>query len=81
MLVCTYSTPTEVILVNVPTGVKRTWSRLVNGESGIASTVDLGPEFAALPSQVAGLVPQGSKETGGWKAEEWCSATVGLPRI
>lgn len=56
-------------------GVKRTWSRLVNGESGISSTVSLGPEFAALPSQVAGLVPQGSKENGGWKADEWCSAT------
>lgn len=71
--------PAEVHLpksLTLFTGVKRTWSRLINAESGISSTVGLGPEFAALPSQVAGMVPQGSKEDGGWKAEEWCSATV-----
>ncbi|KAL2414893.1 3-oxoacyl-[acyl-carrier-protein] synthase, mitochondrial [Exophiala dermatitidis] len=38
-------------------GIRRTWQRLLNGDCGIVSTRHLGPEFSALPSQVAGLVP------------------------
>lgn len=63
-------------------GVKRTWSRLLNGESGIASTRHLGAEFKALPSQVAGIVPVGKADSSGrtieeglWRAEDHVSPT------
>lgn len=56
-------------------GVRRTWQRLIAGECGIQSTRPLGPEYAALPSQVAGLVPLGDKSSGGWTAKEHVSAT------
>ena len=56
-------------------GVKRTWSRILAGECGIVSTRSLGSEFAALPSQVAGLVPRGKAVDGRWTASEHVSAT------
>ncbi|KZF21484.1 3-oxoacyl-synth [Xylona heveae TC161] len=52
-------------------GVRRSWSRLLDGSCGIVSVKDKGPQFAALPSQVAALVPTGSKTTGGWDRTEW----------
>ena len=54
----------------MPIGVKQTWQRLIAGHSGIVSTRSLGPEFAALPSQVAGLIPQGTQSQGQWTASE-----------
>ncbi|KAJ9614129.1 Mitochondrial beta-keto-acyl synthase [Cladophialophora chaetospira] len=64
-------------------GVKRTWSRLLNGDCGIVSTRHLGDEFKALPSQVAGLVPVPKHKPGGrttdeeslWRAEDHVSPT------
>jgi 3-oxoacyl-[acyl-carrier-protein] synthase II len=67
-------------------GVRRTWSRLLNGRCGIVSTRQLGDEFRALPSQVAGLVPQAvpgtdsttatqTAEDGLWRVEDHLSAT------
>lgn len=59
-------------------GIKRTWSRLIQGHSGITSTSTLTPPFSLpttsytdLPSQVAGIVPLGSREEGGWNSTEW----------
>ncbi|KAF2675553.1 3-oxoacyl-synthase 2 [Microthyrium microscopicum] len=48
-------------------GAKQSWTRLINGQSGIVS---LGDRFNAIPSRVAGLVPQGAKSDGKWNAEE-----------
>ncbi|OJD34878.1 beta-ketoacyl synthase [Diplodia corticola] len=52
-------------------GIRRTWSRLIDGHCGVVSVRDRSPQFAALPSQVAALVPSGPKEDGGWMAKEW----------
>jgi 3-oxoacyl-[acyl-carrier-protein] synthase II len=54
-----------------PLGVRPTWKRLINGESGIVSIRDRSPSFATLPSQVAGVVPAGLGVDGGWNATEW----------
>lgn len=56
-------------------GIKQTWNRLLAGHCGVVSTRPLGSEFAALPSQVAGLVPKGSSIEGGWTAAEHVSPT------
>ena len=63
-------------------GVKRIWSRLLDGHCGITSTRHLGDEFKALPSQVAGLVPVSTfgaegkaLEEGLWQAEDHVSPT------
>ncbi|KAK8235399.1 3-oxoacyl-synthase-like protein [Phyllosticta capitalensis] len=52
-------------------GVPRTWSRLLKGHCGVVSVKDRGPQFAALPSQVAAVVPSGLKKDGGWDPKEW----------
>ncbi|KAF2107215.1 3-oxoacyl-synthase-like protein [Lophiotrema nucula] len=51
-------------------GVRRTWSRLIDSQCGIVSIKDRSAEFALLPSQVAGIVPGGRKEDGGWNGKE-----------
>ncbi|KAL1305863.1 hypothetical protein AAFC00_004014 [Neodothiora populina] len=52
-------------------GVRPTWRRLIDGQSGIISIKERSKEFAALPSQVAGIVPPGSRRDGGWDPNEW----------
>ncbi|GKT99507.1 3-oxoacyl-acp reductase [Fusarium langsethiae] len=56
-------------------GVKRTWTRLLNGECGIVSVADLEPQarWKELTSTVSGLVPSGEGE-GRWRASDWLSA-------
>lgn len=56
-------------------GFKQTWKRLINAECGVISTKPLGPEFAALPSQVAGIVPQGPLEKHRWTTSDHVSST------
>lgn len=56
-------------------GIKTTWKRLIESQSGIVSTSGRGPAFEALPSRVAGLVPRGSREDGGWHARDWLPAS------
>jgi len=51
-------------------GIRRTWSRLLASECGIASVAHF-PTFQSIPSTVAGIVPIGSKEDGGWQASDW----------
>jgi 3-oxoacyl-[acyl-carrier-protein] synthase II len=55
-------------------GIKQTWARLINSESGIVSTSSRGAQFDVLPSRVAALVPQGAKEHGAWQAKDWLPA-------
>lgn len=56
-------------------GVRRTWKRLIDAQCGIVSIKDRSPNFAVLPSQVAALVPVGSKEDGMWNSTEHFSPT------
>ncbi|KAK5118334.1 hypothetical protein LTR62_002847 [Meristemomyces frigidus] len=56
-------------------GVKTIWKRLLESGSGIVSTTSRGADFAALPSQVAGLVPHGSRDDGKWQAKDWLPAS------
>lgn len=57
-------------------GVRRSWSRLLAGESGIVSVAEFEPQrqWHGLPSTVAGIVPKGSGD-GQWRPEDWLSAT------
>lgn len=57
-------------------GVRRTWTRLLAGESGIVSVADLEPRarWTELTSTVAGIVPSGEGE-GKWRASDWLSMT------
>ena len=54
------------LLSPLGTSVKQSWSRLIAGESGIASllthpsTASQKDAFAALPSTIAGIVPDNS---------------------
>ncbi|KAK0511660.1 hypothetical protein JMJ35_006233 [Cladonia borealis] len=54
-------------------GVQRTWKRLVDGHCGVVSLKDKGKTFEQQQCQVAGLVPEGKKEDGGWTVSEWLS--------
>ncbi|KAL2355766.1 3-oxoacyl-synthase-like protein [Cryomyces antarcticus] len=54
--------------------VRHTWSRLIEGHCGIVSVKERGPQFAALPSQVAAVVPTGTRAEGGWNSKEWLAA-------
>lgn len=53
-------------------GIRRAWTKLLAGESGIVNTLGLQPtdRWKELPSTVAGLVPEGNGE-GLWNATQW----------
>ncbi|KAF2995996.1 Mitochondrial beta-keto-acyl synthase [Curvularia kusanoi] len=55
-------------------GVRRTWQRLIDSHCGITNIKDKSPQFAALPSQVAAIVPVGSKANGEWNVNEYMNA-------
>jgi hypothetical protein len=55
-------------------GVKRTWNRLLDGETGIAALTH--QKYAGLPCRVAATVPKGLGTGGGWTAGEWLAAGV-----
>ncbi|KAK8140522.1 putative CEM1-beta-keto-acyl-ACP synthase- mitochondrial [Apiospora sp. TS-2023a] len=54
-------------------GVKRTWKRLLESHCGIVSVVDYEPrkQWQELSSTVAGIVPKGSVNDGGWQTSDW----------
>ncbi|KAL9059742.1 MAG: hypothetical protein Q9162_001043 [Coniocarpon cinnabarinum] len=55
-------------------GVKHAWPRLLAGHTGIRSTVSDKPSaFDTLPSRVAGTVPRGSIQHGGWDPRDHLS--------
>lgn len=56
-------------------GIKHTWRRLLESRSGIVSTSIKGPQFANLPSRIAGLVPLGARKDGAWQAKDWLPAS------
>lgn len=57
-------------------GLRKTWTRLINGECGIKSLGILGKPFQELQCQVGGLVPLGSKLDGRWSPQEWLTRDV-----
>jgi 3-oxoacyl-[acyl-carrier-protein] synthase II len=50
-------------------GTRKAWQAAIGAKSGLKKLE--GEEFDALTSQVAGLVPKGSKTEGGWDPTEW----------
>ncbi|KAH7408667.1 3-oxoacyl-synthase-like protein [Phaeosphaeria sp. MPI-PUGE-AT-0046c] len=52
-------------------GVRRSWTRLIDGHCGVVSIKERSPDFATLPSQIAALVPEGRREDGKWSAKEY----------
>ncbi|KYK60121.1 hypothetical protein DCS_01256 [Drechmeria coniospora] len=56
-------------------GIRRTWSRLLAGDSGITSVATREPQarWRELTSTVAGVVPCGEKQ-GQWRASDWLTA-------
>jgi 3-oxoacyl-[acyl-carrier-protein] synthase II len=64
------------VLILLDIGVRASWNRLLAGKTGIVSLQPRGPQFAPIPSQVAGLVPRGLKAEGGWTPDEWLEKGV-----
>ena len=60
-------------------GVRRSWTNLLAGRSGIVSTADFKPhnKWRDLTSTVAGVVPKNGTgvNDGFWRADDWLSAT------
>lgn len=54
-------------------GIRRTWSRLLASDCGIINVADREPaaRWKELPSQVAGIVPEGRRDEGKWQALDW----------
>ncbi|KAL8775374.1 MAG: hypothetical protein Q9209_000382 [Squamulea sp. 1 TL-2023] len=52
-------------------GVQRSWTRLVDGHCRVVSLKERGETFLQQQCQVAGLVPQGNKKDGAWRASDW----------
>ena len=59
-------------------GIRRTWNRLLNGHCGIVNVRNRDARFADLPCQIAGVVPPGRKQDGGWMASEWVNRDVSI---
>lgn len=59
-------------------GARRSWQRLLQGECGITSLRERGLLYSQLQCQVAGSVPESSKESGGWNPSEWLTRDVCL---
>ena len=53
-------------------GVKPSWNRLVEGESGIGPIESF--DVSDLPCRIAAQLPPGSREDGGWDPDEWLPA-------
>ncbi|KAH8673568.1 thiolase-like protein [Xylariales sp. PMI_506] len=58
-------------------GVRRSWSRLLAGHSGIISIADREPQakWRNLTSTVAGVVPKGGEGEGQWRVGDWLTST------
>lgn len=60
-------------------GARKTWSRLLTGESGLIdiSTLEPRAQWKGLTSTVAGVVPTGQagKAEGSWLPSEWLDAS------
>lgn len=59
-------------------GAQRSWKHLLDARCGIVSLHNRGPAFERQQCKVAGLVPQGKGEDGGWMTDEWLDRNVRL---
>ena len=50
-------------------GVKTNWDRLMAGKSGIRAIESF--DVSDLPAKIAGMVPEGTKDEGGFDPSEW----------
>ena len=57
-------------------GAQRSWTRLLDSQCGIVSLAGRRKTHAQQQCQIAGLVPHGRKEDGGWTAGEWLTGDV-----
>ena len=57
-------------------GVGQSWTRLLNSQCGIVSLAGKDQVHPQQQCQIAGLVPRGKKQHGGWTAGEWLSGDV-----
>lgn len=57
-------------------GIQHAWTNLLKKGCGI---VDLGEDFAKIPSTVGGKVPLGSAEEGKWNPTEWVESVRRTP--
>ncbi len=55
-------------------GTDTNWNRLIEGESGIRGIQSF--DVSDLPCKIAGMVPQGETENGGFNADDWVSPRV-----
>lgn len=51
---------------------------MLDGHCGVVNVKDRDERFTEQPCQVAAVVPQGTRENGGWKASEWLDRGVGI---
>lgn len=72
------STTVTLYQLTIYTGAQRSWNHLIDGKCGIVSLGDRGAEFQQQQCKVAGLVPKGRKEDGGWNVDDWLHRTVSL---
>lgn len=49
---------------------------MLDGHCGVVNVKDRDARYAEQPCQVAAVVPQGSRENGGWTASEWLNRVV-----
>lgn len=56
-------------------GIRQTWTRLLASECGIVSLANFEPaaRWRELPSTIAGVVPSGKADDGGWQVSDWMS--------
>ncbi|KAE8147211.1 thiolase-like protein [Aspergillus avenaceus] len=54
-------------------GIRRTWKRLLDGHCGIVNVNHRDSRFTDLPCQIAAVVPNGTRQEGGWTPSEWLS--------
>lgn len=57
-------------------GAQRSWKRLLDGHCGIVSLRSRNAAFQKQQCQIAGLVPLGKNDVGGWDANDWLSRDV-----
>jgi len=60
----------------IQSGARNSWKQLLNSQCGIVSLRDRGRMFQDLPSQVAGIIPNGPAARGRWDAKEWLAPGV-----
>lgn len=51
---------------------------MLDGHCGVVNVKDRDERYTEQPCQVAAVVPEGSRNNGGWTASEWLNRVVCL---